>query len=108
AYFRSLLTFLWQALDPGQRRHIGPWVPLLIWAFLEPDFAALGTALGAVGLTQAQVEQVLEETYPQASIRRAIGAAARSTVRYFRDVGALDDGATHDAFATAGLLEAPE
>jgi P-aminobenzoate N-oxygenase AurF len=105
AYFRTLLGFLWPALDAEQRRALGPWVPRLIWAFLEPDYRAMGHALAAVGLGPDEVEQVLHEAYPLAAVSRTIAGAAGSTVRYFREVGALDDARTRDAFCAAGLLD---
>jgi len=104
AYFRCLLGFLWSALGADQRRRLGPQVPRLVRAFLEPDYLATGRALAAVGLGQGEIEQVLEEAYPEAAVSRAIAAAAGSTVRYFREVGALDDPRTFEAFEAAGLL----
>jgi P-aminobenzoate N-oxygenase AurF len=104
AYFRSLLGFLWPALTAGQRRELGPWVPRLIWAFLEPDYPAMGLALARVGLCPAEVDQVLREAYPRDAVTRGVAAAAGSTVRYFRQAGALDDTRTTEAFHSAGLI----
>ena len=104
AFFRSLLGFLWPALSGAQRRRIGPLLPELVHAFLEPDHTATALALAEIGLSRPEVERVLHESYPRDSVRRSIADAARSTVRYFRDVGALDDPRTREAFAAAGLV----
>jgi P-aminobenzoate N-oxygenase AurF len=105
AFFRSLLEFLWPALSVGQRRRIGPWLPELVYAFLEPDYTATALSLAGVGLPSAVIEQVLHEAYPKAAVRRSVADAARSTIRYFRAVGALDEPETLEAFAAAGLLD---
>ncbi len=104
AYFRSLLQFLWPVLDGDQRRRLGPLLPGLIAAFLEPDYQAQGQALRAAGLSAAQAEQVLAECYPRQQVTQTVASAARSTVDYFAEAGALDDGGTRDSFAEAGLL----
>jgi hypothetical protein len=104
SYFRSLLTFLWPAMTQRERRLIGPVVPKLIQLFLEPDYTAVAHSLLDVGVPAREVEQVLTESYPSEVVARDIALAARSTVRYFADVGALGDPATHDAFLTAGML----
>jgi hypothetical protein len=81
-------------------------VPQLIRAFLDPDRPGTARALAAIGLPAGEIEQVLTESYPAAAVTRTVAAGAGSTVRYFRQAGALDDPGTADAFATAGLLDA--
>ena len=105
AFFRSLLSFLWPALTAEQRRRIGPWLPELIHAFLEPDYTATALALAESGLSGPEIERVVHEAFPKAAVRQSIAEAARSTVRYFRAVGALDDPGTFEAFVAAGLLD---
>lgn len=104
AFFRSLLGFLWPALSGGQRRRVGPLLPELVAAFLEPDHAATAHALAEIGLSGPEVERVLHESYPRDAVRRSVADAARTTVRYLQDVGALDDPCTREAFAAAGLV----
>ena len=104
AFFRGLLGFLWHELSGDQRRRIGPWVPELIFAFLEPDYRATALALADVGLSSEEIEGVLRESLPDEQVRRDVADAAGSTVQYFRAVGALDDPETRDAFAAARLL----
>ncbi len=103
AYFRQLLLFFWPALSAEQRRVLGPVIPDLIFTFLEPDARCTGFALFDIGLDARAVEQVLAESYVPATVTADISAASRSTVRYFIEVGALEDPATADAFERAGL-----
>ncbi|MGE5828221.1 MAG: diiron oxygenase [Micromonosporaceae bacterium] len=103
AYFRALLDLFWPALSPAVRRRIGPVLPDLIRLFLEPDYRGIGFALFDLGLSDAQVAQVLAESYPAERVDAEIAAAAQATVRYFGEVGALDEPATADAFLAAGL-----
>ncbi|GIE86440.1 diiron oxygenase [Actinoplanes regularis] len=104
AYFRSLISTFWPALTKGQQQQLGPLLPELITIFLEPDFQALSYALLEVGLTDAEVEQVLAESHPREETAAGIARAAKATVRYLREVGALDDGCTREAFQRSALI----
>jgi hypothetical protein len=103
AYFRSVLDAFWPALDPAQRRRLGPWFPELIRVFLEPDHRSLGYALFDLGLGEGDVARVLSESHPPDAVRGQIVRSATATVRYLREIGALDDPATHEAFLAAGF-----
>jgi para-aminobenzoate N-oxygenase AurF len=104
SYFREILDVLWAQLSPEQRREIGPRVPELIYAFLEPDYPGAGLGLARIGLPAAQCEAVLTECYPASTVRADVADAAKSTIRYFCEVGALDDTRTREAFIAGGLL----
>ncbi|MET9466742.1 diiron oxygenase [Streptomyces sp. NPDC006544] len=106
AYFRSLLEFFWQALDGSARGRIGPLVPSLITAFLEPDYLAVADALGDAGFAAAEAQEIIADAHPAEVTTTAIGRAAQATTRYFTEVGALDAPPTYEAFAAAGLLTA--
>jgi hypothetical protein len=103
AYFRSVLNAFWPALEPAQRRRLGPWIPELIRVFLEPDYRSLSFALFDLGLHDDEVSQVVAESYPPDVVRGQIARSATATVRYLREVGAFDDPATRDAFLVAGF-----
>jgi hypothetical protein len=103
AYFSTILKYLWPALSKDQSRHLGPRLPDLIFAFLEPDYRAIACALGEIGLTGEEIRHVLHDSYPPDLVVRHIADAARSTIRYFENVGALADTRTAEAFAKAGL-----
>jgi len=104
AYFRIVLKHFWHALDPAHRREVGPLLPRIVLAFLEPDHRTLHRALRDAGLTSAEADQVLAESYPPAAVRQSARAAASTTIRYFAEAGALADGRTRDAFQAEGLL----
>lgn len=102
AYFRVLLDKLWPALTIRERLVLGPLVPELIRVFLEPDLDRAVDTLVHIGLDGQTAKEVVRDSH---SVEATWGLAhgARTTVKYFRAVGALDDGATALAFADAGL-----
>ncbi|MEU7765563.1 diiron oxygenase [Nocardia sp. NPDC049190] len=108
AYFRNFLRYLWPQLPKREQRTIGPRIPELVSAFLRPDLRAVAATLSASGFTQPETAEILGDCYPARSDAHGIRHAARSTVRSFREVGALDDLATNEAFLAAGLLAEPE
>ncbi|WP_405881007.1 diiron oxygenase [Streptomyces sp. NBC_01136] len=103
-YFRSVLRHLWPALTLRERRAVGPHVPAIIQAFLTPDQAQVATRLAAVGLSDEEIVQVVTECWPEHELTRATAESAAPAVRYFIEVGALDDSRTRCAFMEAGLL----
>lgn len=104
AYFRAFLRYLWPQLSERERRLVGPHVPDLVEAFLEPDLGAVTLALRDAGLDEREAATVVGECYRSAGDGGSMARAARATVLSFRDVGALDDPATHEAFAARGLV----
>ncbi|MFF2116875.1 diiron oxygenase [Kitasatospora sp. NPDC058184] len=105
AYFHGVLKYFWHSLSPRQRRLLGPWLPELVTVFLEPDYPAVARSLLAAGLGTGEAEAVMAESYEAADVRASIAEASRTTIRYFVEIGALDDPGTLDAFHAAGLTE---
>lgn len=103
AYFSRLLEFTWPRLNKAQRELIGPLLPEMILAFLEPDFVAIAGNLRACGLTAEQIDQVMTECYPPATIRAGIRSASKVTIRHFERVGVVDDPRTAEALEASGL-----
>ncbi len=103
-YFRSVLRHLWPALTLRERHAVGPQIPAIIQAFLTPDHAQVATRLAAVGLSNEEILQVITESWPEHELMGEIAQSAAPAVRYFTEVGALDDSRTRDAFLEAGLL----
>jgi hypothetical protein len=77
-YFSSVLAFLWPALSRDQQRRLGPWLPHLIFAFLEPDHWATACALGEIGLTDEEISRVLRESLHETSVVRHIADARKA------------------------------
>lgn len=104
AYFKTLLGLIWPRLEPRDHAAMGPLLPALMRAFLEPDLGSLEADLRAVGLSRDEAHGVVEESLPAHDVDRDIATGAASAVRYFREVGALDEPATADAFRAARLI----
>jgi len=103
AYFARLLEFTWPRLDKAQRALIGPLLPEMIVAFLEPDFLAIAGNLRACGLSAEQIDQVMTESYPPATVSAGIRASSRATIRHFERVGVVEDPRTAEALEARGL-----
>jgi hypothetical protein len=103
AYFSRLLEYTWPRLNRAQRELIGPLLPEMILAFLEPDFVAIAGNLRACGLTAEQIDQVMTESHPPAAIRAEIRADSRATIRHFERVGIVDDPRTAEALEASRL-----
>jgi P-aminobenzoate N-oxygenase AurF len=103
AYFSRLLEFTWPRLNKAQRALIGPLLPEMVLAFLEPDFVAIAGNLRACGLTAEQIDQVMTESYPLENVRAGIRSASRQTIRHFERVGIVDDPRTAEALEASRL-----
>jgi len=103
AYFSRLLEFTWPRLSKSQKALIGPLLPEMVLAFLEPDFVAIAGNLRACGLTAEQIDQVMTECYPAGEVRAGIRAASRATIRHFERVGVVDDPRTAEALEASRL-----
>jgi len=107
-YFRALLRRFWPALSDQEQRTLGPFLPEIILAFLEPDYLHTAQSLIEVGFSPGETEQIVHESWPESLVGTTAAGAARAAVRYFREVGALDELATAQAFCAAGLVPAAE
>jgi P-aminobenzoate N-oxygenase AurF len=105
AFFSKFFGCVWPQLTTRQRRLVGPLLPRLVLAFLEPDYAALGAILGRSGLGDDEVRGVIEESHPRDEVVAGIRRNSRATLRLFHEHGALEDPGTREAFQAAGLLE---
>jgi hypothetical protein len=103
AYFSRLLEFAWPRLNKAHRELIGPLLPEMVLAFLEPDFLAIAGNLRACGLTAEQIDQVMTESYPEDTVRDGIRAASRQTIRHLERVGVIDDPRTAEAMEASRL-----
>jgi hypothetical protein len=102
-YFSRLLEFVWPRLNKTHRVLIGPLLPEMILAFLEPDFVAIAGNLRACGLTAEQIDQVMTESYPPDAVRAGIRVASKATLRHFERVGIVADPRTAEALEASRL-----
>ncbi|WP_405787189.1 diiron oxygenase [Streptomyces sp. NBC_00029] len=105
-YFRSLLTHLWPALGRAERAAVGPLIPEIVYAFLEPDYVQTARHLRDIGLTGEEIQQAIAESWPVGRVRCDVAAAAAQLTRYLEEVGALQDKGTLAAFEGAKLVGA--
>lgn len=103
-YFRAILRHLWPALTESEQAEVGPFLPEIIHAFLEPDYTRAARSLLSVGIEKDQLDEVVTESWPRWRVDTDIAAAAVSAVRYFTEVGALRHARTREAFQQAGLV----
>jgi hypothetical protein len=103
AYFSRLLEYAWPRLNKAHRELIGPLLPEMILAFLEPDFVAIAGNLRACGLTAEQIDQVMTESYPGESVRDGIRVGSRAVIRHFERVGVVEDPRTAEALEASRL-----
>jgi hypothetical protein len=61
--------------------------------------------LRSVGLSSEEIEDVLHDSYSADKVRRDVTTASAQTVKYFRNIGALDHAAIQERFEEYGLLE---
>ncbi|MET9294334.1 diiron oxygenase [Streptomyces sp. NPDC003077] len=103
-YFSTLLRYLWPSMTRKERELAGPYIPQLIFAFLEPDYTSAALGLRAAGLTGPEVEQVMSDVYARDTIVADVRRGAAPTLQYFVEAGALEHGATLEAFQESGLI----
>jgi hypothetical protein len=103
AYFSRLLEFTWPRLSKAHKALIGPLLPEMVHAFLEPDFVAIAGNLRACGLTAEQIDQVMTESYPAASVNAGIRVASKATIKHFERVGIVEDPRTAEALEASRL-----
>jgi hypothetical protein len=105
AYFASLLELIWPRMTCRQQAMIGPLLPELILAFLEPDRAAIRSEVARCGLEPEVVRQIVDETYPTRLVQASARSMAKATIRLFERNGVLEHLRTRDSFQAAGLLD---
>ncbi|MFQ6025994.1 MAG: diiron oxygenase [Dehalococcoidia bacterium] len=104
AYFAKLLDFIWPQLTRQERAIAGPLLPQFIRSFLDPDLAAITSILAGYGLTPGETQQVVAESYLQATISSGAREAAKSTLRHIQRNGVLEDMETAEAFYRSDLV----
>jgi hypothetical protein len=103
-YFALFLRQLWTQLDTGDRQAAALLVPALVDCFLRPDQEAVRADLLAAGLSPADADQVVAEVFPPDLVRGYTWSTTRQMVRYFAQLGALDDPEVEAVFAAGGLV----
>ncbi len=103
-YFVDVLMTCWPALTPSQRAVVGPLLPHFITMFLAPDLLEAQTCLARLGVSAADAEQIIEETYPRGTVACEIRSKADSVIRLMRRAGVLENPRTIEQFHKFGLI----
>ncbi|MFM6271252.1 MAG: hypothetical protein ACKPFA_32855, partial [Dolichospermum sp.] len=68
-------------MEPQDQSIIGPVLPEIIFAFLEPDITAIKYYLEVLGLENKEIEILVEESYPHTRLMLGIKKAASATLK---------------------------
>ena len=101
--FSKVCEAAWHQVPRVLRAKLAAALPGFILDFLAPDLPALRAIL-ARHLDRKAANEVLEESYPEAELRRTAAAYARSTLRLFQRVGVFESAEAEDAFTGYGLV----
>ena len=104
AFFADVFRFCWPMLSESERTIIGPLLPRLVYAFLEPDFSSVKSWLVDLPLTSNQIEAIIATSYPKEEVVKDIQKAAYPTLQLFKENNVLADTITADAFYDSGLI----
>jgi P-aminobenzoate N-oxygenase AurF len=105
-FFSRFFGYLWGQLRPAERRALGPLLPEFVVRPLLPRLEAPRRTLLQAGLSVAQVDDVLAESYADAVAAQQLRHTARATLKLFGRHNLYDDPATREAFQVHGLIEA--
>ncbi|MGW7406429.1 diiron oxygenase [Streptomyces sp. NPDC054833] len=104
AYFAAFFKELWQGMSPALRVRAARCLPELVSRSLTPDLVPVRSSLGAAGLGDAAVREIVADCYAPEQLRRGVRSSARHTFHLFESVGVLDVAGARDACTSAGLL----
>jgi hypothetical protein len=104
SFFSNLFDIIWPQLSEKQHSILGPLLPHFIIKSLEPDYNAIRRRLASCGLAPADVEQVIDGSYPHEEVIAALRKTASATLRLFERNGLFKDARTLDAFHRSELL----
>jgi hypothetical protein len=102
-YFAALFRAAWPQLSRRAQETLGPLLPRFLRLLLDPDVPAIRRALKTLPLSEADVEQVIAESYPRTEAGPSARASAKATLRLFKETGVLDLAPAREAFDELGL-----
>jgi hypothetical protein len=104
SFFSNLFDILWPRLSNKQQSILGPLLPHFIIKSLEPDYTSIRRRLALYDLNPNEIEQVIEESYPQQKVLAGLRRTASATLRLFERNGLFEEPKTLSAFRSSGLL----
>jgi len=103
-YFRELFLDLWPRLTTAQSRTLGPMLPSMLAAFLDPDLGYQRRVLTTVLPPNVSVDAIVEDALGDPAVRLSAYRAAGASLRMFEQAGVMEDSAAVDAFAQVGFI----
>lgn len=103
AYFAVFFKQLWAQLDTTERRMVSRLLPDVIIRSLRPATRSARTALGVVGFSGAQADQIIAESFDRTSVMTGIVGASAKTVALLERCGVLDLPGAREGFRHAGF-----
>lgn len=103
-YFAEFFAAWWPQLPVVVRAGLGPLLPELCLAFLEPDRNLHQQVLEHTGLSRREARDWLEDAWPASSSGASARRPLQATLSLFSRSGVFEDAATAAAFAERGLL----
>ena len=103
AFFRNVFMSVWPRLPLEMRHLLGPLLPRMILAFLEPDRDGLERMLAEHRGTFADPRRIADEVVHGAFVRAMVEQASRPTVRIIMRAGGFEEPGTAAAFRECGL-----
>ena len=103
-YFTHRMRELWAQLSRRQLERLGPMLPALVQAWLNPDRAAVLSDLHRVGLSPDQAVAVLAEAWPLERSEEDLRGFVGPTLAALEEAGVLAHPSTLVAFVEAGLM----
>jgi len=104
-YFAEFFGEWWPQLPCDMRAGLGPLLPELCLAFLEPDRNLHQQVLEDCGLSPRESRDWLQESWPASARGTAARRPLQATLSLFSRSGVFEDGATCEAFAEYGLWD---
>jgi quercetin dioxygenase-like cupin family protein len=104
--FAGVLEAILPQLDNEAKQALIPLFPEFIRWFIEPDldYFAAGLRSLNLGLRPMEIQQILHESYPVATVEQIVWEAARPSVKILQGKGVLDDSRIKDIFQQNGLI----
>jgi hypothetical protein len=104
AQFADVFKVAWAQLNSAEQEMLGSLLPRFTRLFLEPDYEAIRASLSSLPLTPAEIEQVIAESYPTASVTASARNSCKASLRLFEQCGVLKINRVREAFHAEGLL----
>ena len=102
-YFIELFHFIWERIDPTDKRALCLLLPKMLHNYFEPDFDRITQLLKTMDFSDGDIEQIISDTYTREKMVEKVISSSTATMKLFRDVVVFDDVEIAEAFHREGL-----